>query len=826
MITRYTQLTGRYLKASRKRTILTIIGIILSVALISSIGLFMKGIQDTAVQNTKKNYGSYHLMFKDADANLLAKISANPKVGRFGYFSSGKEIKIDDELSMREMSATDSALGLLPYKLKEGRLPQNGGEVAVEQWMLNKAFKNSKIGDTLTFDSKNYILTGILDNSVGGQVEGKGILLTKNDSDIPDRGSLLVEISSKTNLRAAVNELEKLVPKGDVIENDHLLVEEGAAAEGSPYRSLYAVVGIVIFIVLVSTIAVIYNSFQIGVVERIKQFGLLRAVGTTPRQIRNIVLREASLLAVIGVPLGVLFGVLAILCIGGVFKLIGGSSVLSLDLGISPSILAGSGLLGIVSIYLSALFPAIFAGRISPLVAISRRTAISKEKIKKRKNKVLQRLLGFEASMALKNIKRTRKRYRITVFSIIISVTLFITFKAFIDMALHLNPPPNESQNINFTVYFSDNDSADDNTYNALKNLQEVKNIYKSYSFQSFSAVVDRSSEVEAVKNIGGIYNETEKDGTPKTLINSSVEVYDDAALDKAKKYLTEGDIDSAKLDAENGVILVDNNTIYNGKTKKKYVGPAANLKVGDEIEVQFTGDPSNPSAAGNGEKKKVKILALLKDDPFMDTGNESGLKLITTKRMAESLSGVQDIKPRAYAIEIKDINNETEAQTAIEQVVAGKAGASLINNIDANRTSKSAGLMVYILLYGFVIVVSLIGSVNIINTITTNILLRKTEFAALKSIGLTQKGLRRMIVYEGLLYSFFGTVYGSVIATVLSYLMYMGLGGIREFAWGIPWLSIAIAGGAALMIGYLSVLSPLSRIKKDNIIDSIREDY
>lgn len=826
MITRYTQLTGRYLKASRKRTILTVIGIILSVALISSIGLFMKGMQDTAVQNTKETYGSFHLMFKNADASLLTKITANPKVSRFGYFGSGKEIKINDELSMREMSATDSALGLLPYKLKEGRLPQNGGEAAVEQWVLNKAFKNTKIGGTLAFGGKNYILTGLLDNSVGRQVEEKGILLTKNDSDVPDHGSLLVEISSKTNLRAAVNELEKLAPSGSVVENDHLLIEEGAAAQGSPYRSVYAVVGIVIFIVVVSTIAVIYNSFQISVVERIKQFGLLRAVGTTPRQIRNIVLREASILAVIGVPIGLLFGVLAILCIGSVFKLIGGSSVLSLRLRIYPSILAGSGLIGIISIYMSALFPAIFAGRISPLVAISSRMAISKEKIKKRKNRIVQRLLRFEASMALKNIKRNKKRYRITVFSIVLSVTLFVTFKSFIDMTLNLNPPPNESQNINFTLYFSDKDGADDNTYNALKNLNDVRKIYKSYSFQNFSVAVDRSSEVEGVKNINGIYKETEINGTPKTLIDSSVEVYDDVALDTAKKYLKDGNIDSAELDAENGVILVDSDTIYNAKTKKKYVGPAANLKVGDEIEVQFTGDPSNPSTTGNGEMKKVKILALLKDNPFMNTGNESGLKLITTKQVAEDLSGVQNIKPRGYAIEIKDVNNGSRAQKAIEQVVAGKEGVTLVNNIDENRNVKSAGLMVEILLYGFVIVVSLIGSVNIINTITTNILLRKTEFAALKAIGLTQKGLGKMIVYEGLLYSFFGTVYGSIIATALSYLMYKGFGSIREFAWGIPWLSIAIAGAASLMIGYISVLSPLSRIKKDNIIDSVREDY
>jgi putative ABC transport system permease protein len=132
---------------------------------------------------------------------------------------------------------------------------------------------------------------------------------------------------------------------------------------------------------------------------------------------------------------------------------------------------------------------------------------------------------------------------------------------------------------------------------------------------------------------------------------------------------------------------------------------------------------------------------------------------------------------------------------------------------------------MLQILIYGFITVISLISSVNIINTITTNIILRKREFAALKSIGLTQKGLKKMIVIEGILYAVVGTAYGSVIGSGLSYLMYRGLSDVREFGWNIPFGAIAISLVASLVIGYLSVLSPLSRIKKSNLIEAIREE-
>ncbi|MFT5875971.1 MAG: putative ABC transport system permease protein, partial [Clostridium sp.] len=101
-----------------------------------------------------------------------------------------------------------------------------------------------------------------------------------------------------------------------------------------------------------------------------------------------------------------------------------------------------------------------------------------------------------------------------------------------------------------------------------------------------------------------------------------------------------------------------------------------------------------------------------------------------------------------------------------------------------------------------------------------------KREFATLKSIGLTQKGLKKMIVLEGLLYGIVGAIYGCIIGCGISFLLFKSMGGFREFGWMVPWQAISIAGGASIAIGYLSVLSPLSRIKKENLIQAVREDY
>lgn len=834
MISSYRQLTGKYLKTNKKRTLLTIIGIILSVSLISSIGLFFKGIQLSQIEDMKNRYGSWHLAFSKADENLISKVTNNPRVARSGLFTQSPEIKVGEKLSMVEMLASNKALELLPYKAKEGRLPENEHEAAVEKWALGYINKDAKIGDKISLGGKEYILSGILEDNITNQMDSKGVILSKSDH-ISSNAVLLAEISSRTNIKSAVKELRQLGEIGTVQENTYLLTVQGASDNASFLTGLYIAIGVIIGIVLVSTIAVIYNSFQISVVERIKQFGLLRAVGTTPGQIRKIVLREATFLAAIGVPIGLFFGVVAIYGIDIAFKLIGRDAVNFTKPSVSPDILAIGAIVGIASIYISALIPAFFAGRISPLIAISSRTSITKEKIKRQKNLIAGKIFGFEGALASKNIKRNRKRYRITVFSIVISVVLFVSFKSFMDMSMKISSDLNASYDIHFSIVRNvqatkENLTIDKPTEEFLQSAKSIDKLFRVYEPYYFQAVVNKSSELKDIKNIGKenapIYGSTTFEGEEKTLMGASIAAYDANSMEVAKKYLESGSIDLEKLNSENGVILINENRIYNDATKNFYYGSIANIKVGDEIALQYnTSFGENPDF-GSRPVHKVKVMALLKTEPFNFRGAQDGLKIITTEDLAKKLSGKDSLGLINLNISIKDIKYEDVAKAEITEAIKTNPALEIINNIDSNRNEKSSLLMVQILVYGFVIVVSLIGSVNIINTLTTNIILRRREFAALKSIGLTQKGLKKMIVLEGLLYGIMGSIYGSIIGSGLSYVMFYGLSGVREFSWRIPWNAIAIAGICSLVIGYLSVLSPLARINKENLIEAIRDEY
>lgn len=827
MINSYKQLTGKYLKANKKRSILTIIGIVLSVALIASIGFFLKGIQDAEIQTYKGIYGSWHVEFTKVDNSLLSKAINNPKVSRSGLMQPEEDIQLDKGVALTPTIASDKALELLPYKIKEGRLPNNKNEIAVEEWTSKYIKAGIKIGDTVSLNNVKYKLVGFLENNQQTQLKNKGILLSKSNNIDMSKAALLLEISPKANLKTAVSEIDKLSSDKKAVINNSYVIDLQGGGNDSATKAMFTTVAIVIAIIVIATIAVIYNSFQISVVERMKQFGLLRAVGMTPKQLRSMVLREATILAVIAIPIGLVCGILAIYGIQLSFKLIGADQVLPMDISISPAVLLISTGVGIVSVYFSALLPAFFAGKISPLVAISSRNSIAKEKIKRRKHRLTRKILGFEGDLALKNIKRNKKRYRITVFSIVISVTLFVTFKSFMDMVINVNGTANEGSKMHFSVIQSHRQSKTEKTYissdiiNKISKLDTVNKVYKGYESFQFTEYIDKSNELAQVKNYNGFYNTAKLDGIEKTMFPLGfLTIYDENSLEASKKYLSAGSIDISRLNNENGVIIINNGYVRDKITHKKYSGPIVNIKIGDEIELK-----NNDKTSTDTTVKKVKVLAIVNNDPFDSTSAIEGIKLITTEQVAKNLTGLSNINPLGAGIQLKDIKNEDTAKKQIEAATQDDPSLSVIDNIDDNRKQSSIMLMIEILVYGFVIVVSLIGSVNIINTLTTNIILRKREFAALKAIGLTQKGLRKMITLEGILYGIEGTIIGSILASGLSYLMYKGMIGIQDFAWSIPWVGIAIAGAAALIIGYLSVLSPLRRINRENIIETIRED-
>ncbi|MGE7932452.1 ABC transporter permease [Viridibacillus arvi] len=659
MINSYKQLGTKYLKGNMKRTILTLVGIVLSVALISTIGLYMKGSQLSQIENTKKLSGvSFHVGISDYDEEILNKIKFNPQIESFGLMSQGDIFPVG-EVSVQMNFADHQALNFLTYSLLDGKLPTNAHEAAIDSWLIPYIKKDLQIGDSFELDGKTYQLVGLLNYSGSTQKDNRGRLLTYKSEFAIGEGRILIEINEKADFNEVLDELKSITENDNIDINNELI----RVLRPESNQSLLTILVIVVSIVVIATIVVIYNAFQISVVERMKQFGLLRSIGATRKQIRQIVMKEAVVLAIIAIPIGIICSLLALGILQTIFLIILEDSSNVPLFNIDWQILLISSILTLIAVLVSSYYPAFFAGRISPLLAISSRLSINKGKIKNQNNKVLRKPFSFPLSMALKNVKRNKNRYTVTVLSIIISSVLFITFSSLMNIA--------------------------------------------------FSS----------------------------KLLN-----------DSSKSDLTISIRDDNNVSSEHQEIL-----------------------------------------------EQIKVI--------------------------ENISEVSE-QDLSFEIELKDTDQYIATVEDIQKTIGKKHSIIVVNNFEENKAKNEEALIIKVLVYAFIVVISLIGSLNILNTITISIVIRRKELAALKSIGMSQKDLKKMIIYEALIYGFSGSLQGIFFGCILSYIItYNATSGFLNVEWSIPYIACFITFVTALLISYLSVLLPLRRIQQDNIIDTIREE-
>ncbi|MCY6958320.1 ABC transporter permease [Clostridium brassicae] len=843
----YKDITNKYLKNNKKRSILTICGIILSVALVTSIGLFIKSMQNSFVQSEIREKGSFHLQMSKNDEDAYKKLKNNPKVDKVGLKENLESVKLRDSKEIDIKKFNKDALELLPYKTIEGRFPNKDEEIALEPWALNYIKDKPKVGNVIKLDIgngviKDYKITGLIANDAVTQFEGKSLGITYSDKFDIIKSTIYVRISEKADISDTVAELKGSFK--NITTNSNLLTYLGEGENRGVNTGLYLVAAIVIIIAVIATIAVIYNSFQISVIERMKQYGLLRAVGATPKQVRKIVLREATIISLIGIPIGLICGIFAVAVVCKLFKMMSGSVFGEMDIVVPYYVLVISAIIGLVSIYISALIPARFAGKISPLTAISSRASITKEKIKKNRGRIAKKFLGINSLMAFKNIKRNKRRFNITVFSISISVTIFIAFYSFVNISQMFTDQDSESYKTHFvimdTINKKGNNSLTKDMIDDVKKNDLVKNIFVSYgNYASKALILDNQKDKEVSSMMPNLYKKINFEGKDMTSLDMSFDIYEEAKLKGSTAYVKQGKINAEKMNKENGVILVRNNLLkVNGKY---YEGPITTLKVGDSlyvnknIEYQKSIQDENYNKSNNKNETvknvdkdmvKIKIVAIVDDPPYSENFKLKDLKLITTKEVIKNISGknVDDMPLKSAEIVLKDQNKEAEFEKWI-QPIGDIKGVKVINMVKQLQQMKNSILQMKVLMYGFVAVISLIGGVNIINTITTNLILRKKEIASLSALGMTYKNIRSMILTEGILYALYGCFYGAIVGTGFSYMISVSFGHIKRFKWGVPWEVIGISVVAAVIVGLIAVIKPLNQIKKENTIDLIRAD-
>lgn len=869
----YKEITYRYLKGQKNRTLLTILGIILSVALVSAIGTIIVSARGALITDAIRENGSYHAKFTDMNKDEINKIINHVGVSEVGI-SKVESVAAIKETTQEEQEDygwnvpyryieiegyEKKTIEMLPFKLREGRFPENSNEIAIEYWMTNYFDKEVKLGDKVrltignriigndektqdgktirneTFEEvgeKEYIVVGF----IKPQYTWKGNLVTKGFTGLDNK----IE-EGKYNAYIKIPNVKDAYEKVISIAKDMGKTEEGFEYNFRVLR-LYAesmsqtldksMVVLLIFVVgliIVSTIAVIYNAFNISVLERISQFGLLRSVGATPSQIRGVVLKEALILSIIGIPIGLFSGVFAMRVVLYIISLLKSdiSLLKDMEIDISGIVFLISSVTGLITVFLSAIGPARRAGKVSALEAVRNTGNFKKESLKKTKNFIfIRKILGVEGEIAYKNLRRNRKRFIITVFSMVISISLFITFSSFSDFMFKMGVVENGDMG-DFLIY-GDMDGKEDEIYIKLKNLKDIERVYKVK--RTYGEVLIEESRISK-KMLEMVPNLLDKKKDDLIRIDDvQINTIGDENFERLKDLLKEGTIDIKALNEENGVLVINNTYAYNRETNRNSLIEGYKLKTGDKIQYSSYYEDRQEEII----YKELTVAGVLdKGILGMEYNSNGSINIIASESVLNKLLAIEEEIPNTkmlkydlrMIIEMKNDGNIENIRSYLDELEEITPGFIYIDYVELAKENKIASIIVSIFLYGFVAIITLISSINIINTISTNIILRTKEIAMIKAVGMTQKGIKRMIAFESLFYGIYAAIFGGVIGTGLAYVLFNILMEIREFQWIIPWNNIIIACIGATIVALLSGVYPLKRINDKIIVESMKAE-
>lgn len=841
--------TKRNLKLNSKRTIATCVGIILSTALICAVAGVFSSFQKTLIEHAKVSDGDYHTVFYNIPQEKQKYITENRNVENYfitqniGYAElKGSKNKYKPYLHLIEFD--EKALNNWGVKLISGRMPENSDELIISKAIEENGGVKYNIGDKIELKIGERISDGheleqynpYTEDENGNsqeQIENEQLreftivgIIERPNMEIEDYSApgytiitKLTEEKEDTNILVKYKDIKDTYKITEEIEktldgrynyhvNSELIRWSGVSRADDTTQMLYSLAGIVIAIIVISSIFVIRNSFAISITEKMKQYGMLASIGATKKQIRRNVLFEGMILGIISIPIGIFFGILATFILIQITTALVGNVAFSTEMkfifNMPLEAIILSIILGFVTIYISCIFSARKASKVSPIEAIRSNDDIKIKSKKIKSPKIIKKIFGIGGEIAYKNLKRNKKKYRTTVISLVVSITVFISLNTFMNYVFGISSIYYKEMDYNINLNIdTDKETTDKEAYNYLQNFAK-SNTLKEYSILRTAYINTNSLKDKETEE----YKEYMKD------VDEADDFLVIASLGEVeyKRYIKEIGEDYEK--CKNGIIYYDNSVIYDKDAKRI---KCINIKEGDRIQ----GTVENRDDKNNSNKNLDLEIVNIADKAPMNDRNVSkyGMFIISDELM--------DKIDEYYCNNMKiNADNPDELCKKIDE--EKDVTLTYTNYKELAEQENRMVMLISIFLYGFIIVITLIGVTNIFNTITTNMNLRSKEFAMLKSIGMTKKEFNKMINLESIFYGVKSLIIGIILGLGISYFIYkvvIGAEATEQLEFIIPIKSIVISIlFIAIIVGIIMRYS-LSKINKQNIIETIRNE-
>lgn len=836
-----------YLKKQNGRTLSLITSIALAVILVFALNVVPESKNKHDIKEAYKNFSDYHVEYSNINLETVDQLKNDKNIKVINDIINLGNAVSNNGVSISLNSYSNGFINSYGYKFIKGHEPKNENEIVVEEKALKEMGLSDNLGQSIDFNIiKNYIdennqnqiyskeksfkLVGILKKSDVFYDENLYYKVkaftkyTENQSILPKK---LISHSGVLKFITSIDMADKVIAKYKLDDENFMInvqlneaIQNYEMCRGENIKLTNKLIP------MVAATLVIYNIFNIILIDMTRQIGMLISIGMTKKNVRCMICIQCFLVLIIGLSVGFLLGTLA--------SYVGLRSIYNepISVYISKGSIIEPLSMAVVSVAISSIFAIYKCGKISPIEAI--RSTNSSKSIKKDRfyHKLIRKVFGFTGYMAYKNIWRYKTRTILSILSISMTGFLFITnMVAFnqnnknIDSISPIITEMGESDIIlshnsnNSSEYF--NEYTDDEV-SKISNIDGVRELTRSMNVAGYLNV-----NKENISDYYKKYNYLDKDES-NLEIGTAIKGYDKGTLKELAKYLEDGNIDNLK-EEDDIISTIVSNHFYSGSAVSNDSTTLKKLKVGDIIEVRM------PVINGKEVKyvnQKIKVAGLLNPDYILNAegGNDSRFQVILDKNSFENLTGKKGFNTISIKVE-KD--KEEEVVSKIKEIINEDDFKEMESKYENRKLSTEGNVKLKKEVLVSVAITMVISSINIACIVITNIMIRVKEISTLRAIGMSIKNIKKMILKESIIYGVLSSIIAGVFSSYNVYknmqraneIFSQGLGIKQVYEFNVPVVEILEFGVAAILICVVAGYLANNRVSKLSIVEGLRNE-
>ena len=615
---------------------------------------------------------------------------------------------------------------------------------------------------------------------------------------------------------------------------------ERSIASSARFTRIFVTIASVLSVVIISiSVVVISNSFRVSAAERLRQFGILKSVGATKAQIRQTVLYESVFLAMLGIPLGVILGLFvqfagAQIANHFLYTIIRGTTEY-LRFAVSFQILLAAVFVSFLTVLLSAWLPAQKAARVPAIDAVRGAGEVKVNAKKIRTRRIIAAIFGFSGVLAHKTYKRNSRNIRATVISLTVGIILFIGVASFSATA-------NRTANIVFRNYTEASVAAE------IRNPgRHDRADYFLLESETANEITERLRRFEdtTVMGVGQKrwYYQTD---VPVSMMSQAlidhadgwmISTEDDSEYQTLHISLLTTDPETHAELARRAGVPESSNILVNHFTAQFQMiqgdGTLGPLQFVDFVPYEFS--PVTLTLTTRDDDEVAMVLPLHgqlgRDDlPSEVWGDAASDMLVVIVPELDSSGYIWYAHPDdawAFSDYLETVLYEYFPLSVRHSLDENPTGIFVqhVNLVEEDQIMTNTATVIMIFIYGFVALLLLIGLTNIISTISTNIHARSREFAMLKSVGMDDRALHRMLGFESFFCSAKALIFGIPLGILVSFVIHHSVTDVVAFAYEPPVLAIVQSMIGVFVITWMVTRHSAMRLKKRNVIETIRSE-